>query len=83
MRILAATKQQHGNAAVGKLYTTLGTWIHHDDDEHLTRLPEAIAAAGLPADIIERRVRGEVGRDHRGIDTQHVRHHRQGSRRPD
>jgi hypothetical protein len=52
MRILAATKQHHGNAAVGKLYTTLGTWIHHDDDEHLTRLPEAIAAAGLPADII-------------------------------
>src|SRR4249919_787479 len=53
MRILAATKQHHGNAAVGKLYTTLGTWIHHDDDEHLTRLPEAIAAAGLPADIID------------------------------
>ncbi|HEX3088915.1 MAG TPA: DsbA family protein [Ilumatobacteraceae bacterium] len=52
MRILAATKQKHGNAAVGKLYTTLGTWIHHDDDEHLTRLPEALAAAGLPADII-------------------------------
>ncbi len=53
MRILAATKQQLGNAAVGKLYTALGTWIHHDDDEHLTRLSEAIAAAGLPADIIE------------------------------
>ena len=53
MRILAATKQQYGNAAVGKLYTALGTWIHHDDDEHLTRLPEALAAAGLPADIIE------------------------------
>ena len=53
MRILAATKQHHGNAAVGKLYTTLGTWIHHDDDEHLTRLSEAIAAAGLPADIID------------------------------
>ena len=53
MRILAATKQHHGNAAVDKLYTTLGTWIHHDDDEHLTRLPEVIAAAGLPADIIE------------------------------
>ena len=53
MRILAATKQQLGNAAVGKLYTALGTWIHHDDDEHLARLPEAIAAAGLPADIIQ------------------------------
>jgi hypothetical protein len=53
MRILAATKQLHGNAAVGKLYTALGALIHHDDDEHLLRLPEAIAAAGLPADIIE------------------------------
>ena len=52
MRILAATKQHHGNAAVGKLYTALGTFIHHDDDEHLLRLPEVIAAAGLPADII-------------------------------
>jgi DSBA-like thioredoxin domain len=53
MRILAATKQHHGNAAVGKLYTSLGALIHYDDDEHLTRLPEAIAAAGLPADMIE------------------------------
>jgi len=53
MRILAAAKQQLGNAAVGKLYTALGTWIHHDDDEHLSRLPDAIAAAGLPADIID------------------------------
>lgn len=52
MRILAATKQHHGNAAVGKLYTALGAFIHYDDDEHLTRLPEVIAAAGLPADII-------------------------------
>jgi hypothetical protein len=53
MRILAATKQHHGNAAVGKLYTALGSIIHYDDDEHLLRLNEAIAAAGLPADIIE------------------------------
>ena len=53
MRVLAATKQHHGNAAVGKLYTALGALIHYDDDEHMTRLPEAIAAAGLPAAIIE------------------------------
>ena len=53
MRVLAATKQHHGNAAVGKLYTALGALIHYDDDEHMTRLPEAIAAAGLPAGIIE------------------------------
>ncbi len=53
MRILAATKQFHGNAAVGRLYTALGSLIHHDDDEPLTRLADAIAAAGLPADLIE------------------------------
>jgi hypothetical protein len=53
MRVLAATKQHHGNAAVGRLYTTLGTLIHYDDDEHLLRLAEGIAAAGLPADLID------------------------------
>ena len=53
MRVLAATKQHHGNAAVARLYTTLGTQIHHDGDERLVRLTEAIAAAGLPADLIE------------------------------
>jgi hypothetical protein len=53
MRVLAATKQHHGNAAVGRLYTTLGTIIHHEGDERLTRLADAIAAAGLPAELIE------------------------------
>ena len=53
MRVLAATKQHHGNAAVGRLYTSLGTLIHYDDDEHLVRLADGIAAAGLPADLID------------------------------
>ena len=53
MRVLAATTQHHGNAAVGKLYTALGSLIHYDDDEPLLRLADAIAAAGLPADLIE------------------------------
>ena len=53
MRVLAATKQHHGNAAVARLYTTLGAQIHHDGDERLVRLTEAIAAAGLPAGLIE------------------------------
>ncbi len=53
MRVLAATKQHHGNAAVGKLYTALGSLIHYDDDEHLLRLTDGIAAAGLPAALIE------------------------------
>jgi hypothetical protein len=53
VRVLAATNQLHGNAAVGRLYTTLGTIIHHDGDERLTRLAEGIAAAGLPVDLID------------------------------
>ena len=53
MRVLAATKQHHSNAAVARLYTTLGTLIHHDGDDRLVRLTEAIAAAGLPDDLIE------------------------------
>ncbi len=53
MRIVAATKRHHGNAAVGKLYTALGVLIHYEDDERLERLPEAIAGTGLPADIID------------------------------
>ena len=53
MRVVAATKQHHGNAAVGRLNTTLGTLIHHDGDDRLARLAEGIAAAGLPADLIE------------------------------
>jgi DSBA-like thioredoxin domain len=53
MRVVAAAQQHHGNAAVGRLYTALGLLIHYDDDEHLLRLPEAIAAAGLPAELID------------------------------
>ena len=53
MRVLAATYERHGNDAVGRLYTALGTLIHHDDDEYLHRLAEGIAAAGLPTDLIE------------------------------
>ena len=52
MRVLAATEAVHGNAAVGRLYTSLGTLIHHDRDGNLERLAEGIAAAGLPADLI-------------------------------
>ena len=53
MRVVAATKQHHGNAAAGRLNTTLGTLIHHDGDDRLARLAEGIAAAGLLADLIE------------------------------
>jgi hypothetical protein len=53
MRVLAAAHKHHGNDAVGRLYTTLGTLIHYDEDEHLTRLADGIAAAGLPAELLD------------------------------
>jgi len=55
LRVLAAVHKHHGNDAVGRLYTALGTLIHYDDDEHLTGLADAIAAAGLPAELIDER----------------------------
>jgi hypothetical protein len=55
LRVLAAVHKHHGNDAVGRLYTALGTLIHYDEDEHLTRLADAIAAAGLPAELIDER----------------------------
>ncbi len=53
MRVLAAAGELHGNEAVGRLYAALGTLIHHDGDEHLARLADAIEMAGLPARLIE------------------------------
>ena len=53
MRVLAAAGTLHGNEAAGRLYAALGTLIHHDGDNHMTRLADAIEMAGLPADIIE------------------------------
>jgi hypothetical protein len=52
LRIIEATRTQHGNDAVASLYTALGTLIHHQQDDNLTRLPEALAMAGLPAQLI-------------------------------
>ncbi|MCY7299743.1 MAG: disulfide bond formation protein DsbA [Ilumatobacteraceae bacterium] len=53
VRVLAAAGKLDGNEAVGRLYTALGSLIHHDGDDHLLRLTEAIEMAGLPADITE------------------------------
>jgi len=52
MRVVEATRERHGNDAVGRLYTALGTLIHHDRDANLDRLAEAIASTGLPPDLI-------------------------------
>lgn len=52
MRVIEAGRSRHGNDAVGRLYTALGTLIHHDGDADLTRLDEAIVAAGLEPQLI-------------------------------
>ncbi|MFE1767858.1 DsbA family protein [Streptomyces angustmyceticus] len=53
VRVVIAAQQLHGDEAVGKLYTALGTRIHN---EGLGVTPESIAAAlddaGLPADLL-------------------------------
>ncbi|MFI0213743.1 mycothiol-dependent nitroreductase Rv2466c family protein [Streptomyces lydicus] len=54
VRVVIAAQQLHGDAAVGRLYTALGTRFHN---EGLGVTPESIAAAlddaGLPAELIE------------------------------
>jgi protein-disulfide isomerase-like protein with CxxC motif len=55
MRVIMSVRQHRGNEAVGRLYTALGTRIHHDGDEFLRGpgLADAIAAAGLPAEVLD------------------------------
>jgi len=54
VRVVIAAQQLHGDEAVGRLYTALGTRFHN---EGLGVTPESIAAAlddaGLPAELIE------------------------------
>jgi hypothetical protein len=52
MRVIEAARTRLGNDAVGRLYESLGTLIHHDGDDHLVRLAEGIAAAGVEESII-------------------------------
>lgn len=53
VRVIEAVRAAHGNEAVARLYTTMGTLIHHDGDSNLERLADAISLAGLPAELIE------------------------------
>jgi len=59
LRVLQATRHRFGNDAVARLYTTMGTLIHHDRDDNLTRLDEAVAAAGLPPELMDETTREE------------------------
>jgi 2-hydroxychromene-2-carboxylate isomerase len=53
-RVLIATEQQVGPAALAPLYTAFGTRIHHEKQEIGRDLVvAALADAGLPADLVE------------------------------
>ena len=51
LRVLAATAEAHGEDAAGRLYTALGTRVHHDGDRELAGLADAVRAAGLDAGL--------------------------------
>jgi 2-hydroxychromene-2-carboxylate isomerase len=53
-RVLIATEQKVGSGALGPLYTAFGERIHHEKQEVGRELVEAaLAAAGLPAELVE------------------------------
>jgi 2-hydroxychromene-2-carboxylate isomerase len=54
VRVVIAAQQQHGDAVVGKLYTSMGTRIHDQGrgDDYVSVIVEALAECGLPADLI-------------------------------
>jgi 2-hydroxychromene-2-carboxylate isomerase len=52
-RVLAAADQQHGQDAVDRLYSALGRRVHYEGaGRDATTLADAIAEAGLPADLL-------------------------------
>jgi 2-hydroxychromene-2-carboxylate isomerase len=54
LRVLAGVDQRHGQEAVGRLYTAIGTRVHDQDAELGSEaLTAALADAGLPADLVE------------------------------
>jgi hypothetical protein len=53
LRVLEAARAQHGEDAVARLYTAIGTRIHHDGDRTLRGLAECVGACGLPAALLD------------------------------
>lgn len=53
-RVVMAAHEGHGNGVVSGLYTELGRRFHHEKrDRDEATVSEALAAVGLPADLIE------------------------------
>ncbi|PRH76797.1 disulfide bond formation protein DsbA [Streptomyces solincola] len=54
VRVVAAARELHGDEAVGRLYTALGTRFHNNGEgPTLEAIEGALADAGLPAELIE------------------------------
>jgi hypothetical protein len=52
LRVIEAVRKAEGDAPIGRLYTVLGAFIHHDGDLMLERLEEALTTAGLDAGYV-------------------------------
>lgn len=53
LRVCEAARERGGDEAVAALYTQLGAQLHHDENEGETLIPQALADAGLDADLAE------------------------------
>jgi hypothetical protein len=53
LRVLEAARAGHGEEAVARLYTAIGTRIHHNGDRTLRGLAGCVAACGLPASLLD------------------------------
>lgn len=62
VRVCIAAEQSAGHAPVDRLYTELGTRIHNEGRglEDAAVIPEALAAAGLPAELVAVATSAEV-----------------------
>ncbi|MEO3754931.1 DsbA family protein [Streptomyces sp. B6B3] len=54
VRVCVAAEQEHGSQVLGPLYTEIGTRFHNQGrPKNAETLAEALAAAGLPTDLVQ------------------------------